>query len=116
MQNAVVSIAPMLQYTDRHFRFLLRLMSQRVLLYTEMLHAGAVCHNSEASVSLLRFHPSEHPVAVQFGGSDPALLGHASGLAALHGYDEINLNVGCPSPKASSGRFGACLMQEPDLV
>lgn len=109
-----VSVAPMMDWTDRHCRYFLRLISRHVLLYTEMITADAVLHGDRAR--LLGYHPAEHPVAAQLGGSDPARLAEAARIAADFGYDEINLNVGCPSDRVRSGRFGACLMAEPDLV
>ena len=107
-------VAPMMDYTDRHCRYLLRLLSPGALLYTEMVTAQALAHGDVER--LLGFDPSEHPVALQLGGSDPALLASAARLGADRGYDEINLNVGCPSDRVQSGRFGACLMAEPALV
>ena len=109
-----IAVAPMMDYTDRHCRYLLRLVSPRVLLYTEMVTAQALAHGDVER--LLGFDPAEHPVALQLGGSDPRLLAHAARLGAARGYDEINLNVGCPSDRVQSGRFGACLMAEPALV
>jgi tRNA-dihydrouridine synthase A len=109
-----ICVAPMMDYTDRHCRYLLRLVSPGVLLYTEMVTAQALAHGDVER--LLGFDPAEHPVALQLGGSDPGLLAHAARLGAARGYDEINLNVGCPSDRVQSGRFGACLMAEPDLV
>ncbi len=103
-----------MDYTDRHCRYLLRLVSPGALLYTEMITAQALAHGDVER--LLGFDPSEHPVALQLGGSDPALLANAARRGAERGYDEINLNVGCPSDRVQSGRFGACLMAEPDLV
>ena len=104
----------MMDWTDRHDRFFLRLITRRALLYTEMVTTGAVLHGDRAR--LLGFDASEHPVAVQLGGSDPADLAEAARIAADFGYDEVNLNVGCPSDRVQSGRFGACLMLEPELV
>jgi tRNA-dihydrouridine synthase A len=104
----------MMDYTDRHCRYLLRLLSPHALLYTEMVTAQALAHGDVER--LLGFDPSEHPVALQLGGSDPQLLARAARLGEEHGYDEINLNVGCPSDRVQSGRFGACLMAEPELV
>ena len=104
----------MLEWTDRHFRFFLRLVSRRILLYTEMLTSGAVLRGDRSR--LLEFDPSEHPVALQLGGSDPADLAECARIAEQFGYDEVNLNVGCPSDRVQSGRFGACLMAEPALV
>ncbi len=109
-----VSVAPMMDCTDRHCRYFMRLLSPRVRLYTEMLTAAAIVRGS--TDRLLRFDPSEEPVAVQLGGSDPALLAAAAKRAADYGYDEINLNAGCPSERVSDGAFGACLMKSPDLV
>jgi tRNA-dihydrouridine synthase A len=109
-----IAVAPMMDYTDRHCRYLLRLLSPGALLYTEMVTAQALAHGDVER--LLGFDPAEHPVALQLGGSDPALLARAARLGAGFGYDEINLNVGCPSDRVQSGRFGACLMAEPGLV
>jgi tRNA-dihydrouridine synthase A len=107
-------VAPMMDYTDRHCRYLLRLLTPRALLYTEMVTAQALAHGDVER--LLGFSEAEHPVALQLGGSDPALLERAARLGEQRGYDEINLNVGCPSDRVQSGRFGACLMAEPGLV
>ena len=109
-----LSVAPMMDWTDRHCRYFLRLLSPGVRLYTEMVTAAAIHHGDKAK--LLHFDPSEHPVAVQLGGSDPDLMTRAAEDAAAAGYDEININVGCPSDRVQSGRFGACLMAEPELV
>jgi len=109
-----VSVAPMMEWTDRHCRYFHRLLSRRAVLYTEMVTSAAIKHGDRER--LLGFDPSEHPVVVQLGGSDPAELAEAAGISAAFGYDEINLNVGCPSDRVQSGRFGACLMAEPDLV
>lgn len=109
-----ISVAPMMDWTDRHDRFFLRLISARALLYTEMVTTGAVIHGDREH--LLGFDASEYPVAVQLGGSDPAALAEAARIAQDYGYDEVNLNVGCPSDRVQSGRFGACLMREPALV
>jgi tRNA-dihydrouridine synthase A len=108
------SIAPMMDWTDRHCRVFHRLLTRRSLLYTEMLTTGAVIHGDRAR--LLSFDRSEHPVALQLGGSDPGDLASAAKIGADFGYDEINLNVGCPSDRVRHGRFGACLMAEPALV
>ncbi|MDJ0639423.1 MAG: tRNA dihydrouridine(20/20a) synthase DusA [Paracoccaceae bacterium] len=108
------SVAPMMDWTDRHCRYLHRLMSRQALLYTEMVTAPALVRGG--AVHLLRFDPAEHPVALQLGGSDPAELADAARLGAKEGYDEINLNVGCPSDRVQSGTFGAILMKTPDLV
>ncbi|HEV2650795.1 MAG TPA: tRNA dihydrouridine(20/20a) synthase DusA [Rhizomicrobium sp.] len=107
-------IAPMMEWTDTHCRVLHRLLTRRALLYTEMVTAQAVMRGDQEY--LLGFDASEHPVALQLGGSDPALLAQAAKVAEGFGYDEVNLNVGCPSDRVQSGRFGACLMREPSLV
>ena len=109
------SVAPMLDCTDRHFRVLMRQISRRALLYSEMVVAQAL-HHSNRREKLLDFDAVEHPIALQVGGDDPALLADAARLASDWNYDEINLNVGCPSQKVQAGNFGACLMAEPDLV
>ncbi len=111
---ARLSVAPMMDWTDRHCRYLHRLLSRETLLYTEMVTAAAVIHGDRAR--LLGFDPAEHPVALQLGGSDPAELAEAARIGADFGYDEINLNVGCPSDRVQSGCFGAVLMERPDLV
>jgi tRNA-dihydrouridine synthase A len=107
-------IAPMMEWTDRHCRYFHRLLTRRALIYTEMLTTGAVLHGDRAR--LLGFDPFEHPVALQLGGCDPAALAASARIGADFGYDEINLNVGCPSDRVQEGRFGACLMAEPQLV
>ena len=104
----------MMDWTDRHCRFFHRLLSARALLYTEMITAEAVLHGKRDM--LLAFSPQEHPVALQLGGSDPVRLAEAAAIGESYGYGEINLNVGCPSDRVQEGRFGACLMAEPDLV
>jgi tRNA-dihydrouridine synthase A len=104
----------MMDWTDRHCRALHRTLSRRARLYTEMLTTGAILHGDRTR--LLAFDPSEHPVALQLGGSEPADLAEAARIGEAEGYDEINLNVGCPSDRVQSGRFGACLMREPELV
>lgn len=109
-----VCVAPMMDRTDRHCRYLLRLVNPGALLYTEMVTAQALVHGD--AERLLRFDPAEHPVALQLGGADPDLLARAARLGEDCGYDEINLNVGCPSDRVRSGRFGACLMAEPARV
>lgn len=111
---ARLSVAPMMDWTDRHCRFLHRLMSRRALLYTEMVTAAAVVRGERER--LLAYDPAEHPVALQLGGSDPAELAEATRIAAGYGYDEIDLNVGCPSDRVQSGCFGAVLMERPGLV
>jgi tRNA-dihydrouridine synthase A len=107
-------IAPMMEWTDRHCRFFHRLLTRRARLYTEMITAAAVLHGNRAR--LLAYHPCEHPLALQLGGSDPKQLARCAEIACDLGYDEINLNVGCPSDRVQEGRFGACLMAEPQLV
>ncbi|RMG36791.1 MAG: tRNA dihydrouridine(20/20a) synthase DusA, partial [Gammaproteobacteria bacterium] len=107
-------VAPMLDWTDRWCRYFLRQISQRVVLYTEMVTTGALLHREPGR--FLDFDPAEHPLALQLGGSDPEELAACTRLADQWGYDEINLNVGCPSDRVQSGRFGACLMAEPGLV
>lgn len=109
-----LSIAPMMDRTDRHFRYFLRLISKHTLLYTEMISSGAIIHSEQDR--LLEYSQSEHPVALQLGGNDPVELAYCAELAAQLAYDEINLNIGCPSDRVQSARFGACLMAEPELV
>jgi tRNA-dihydrouridine synthase A len=108
------SVAPMMDWTDRHCRSFHRVLTRRALLYSEMVTSAAVLHGDRER--LLGFDPAEHPVALQLGGSDPAELAQAARIGEAFGYDEINLNVGCPSDRVQSGRFGACLMREPALV
>jgi tRNA-dihydrouridine synthase A len=108
------AIAPMMDWTDRHCRFFHRLLTRRALIYTEMVTTGAVLHGDRAR--LIGFDPFEHPVAIQLGGCDPHALAACACIAEDFGYDEVNLNVGCPSDRVQEGRFGACLMAEPDLV
>src|SRR3984885_6000446 len=110
----MLSVAPMMDWTDRHCRSLHRTLTARTLLYTEMLTTGAILHGDRAR--LLAFDAAEHPVALQLGGSEPADLVAAARIGEAEGYDEINLNVGCPSDRVQSGRFGAGLMGEPELV
>lgn len=109
-----LSVAPMMDWTDSHCRVFHRLLAPHARLYTEMVHANAVIHGDRAK--LLARDPSEHPVALQLGGSEPALLAEAARIGADHGFDEVNLNCGCPSDRVQAGRFGACLMREPALV
>jgi tRNA-dihydrouridine synthase A len=108
------AIAPMMEWTDRHCRFFHRLLTRRARIYTEMITTAAVLHGDRAR--LLALHPSERPIALQLGGSDPQRLAQCGQIGADFGYDEINLNVGCPSDRVQEGRFGACLMAEPFLV
>ena len=110
----VISVAPMMDWTDRHCRYFMRLLSPSALLYTEMVTAAAIVHGD--ADRLLRFNEEEHPVALQLGGSNPDWMARATSSAAAYGYDEININVGCPSDRVQSGQFGACLMAKPDLV
>jgi tRNA-dihydrouridine synthase A len=113
-QSYRFSIAPMMEWTDRHCRFFHRLMTRRALLYTEMVTTGAVLHGDRAA--LIGFDPFEHPIALQLGGADPRALAQCARIAQDLGYDEVNLNVGCPSDRVQEGRFGACLMAEPAHV
>ena len=114
MLSRTVCIAPMMGYTDRHARFFLRLISRRVLLYTEMVTTGALLHGNREK--MLRYHPQELPLAIQLGGSEPSELAECSRIAQDAGFSEVNLNVGCPSDRVQSGRIGACLMAEPEQV
>ncbi|HHT8826607.1 TPA: tRNA dihydrouridine(20/20a) synthase DusA [Yersinia enterocolitica] len=107
------SVAPMLDWTDRHCRYFHRLLTKQTLLYTEMVTTGAIIHGK---ADYLAYSEQDHPVALQLGGSDPQALAHCAKLAELRGYNEINLNVGCPSDRVQNGRFGACLMAEASLV
>ncbi len=107
-------MAPMMDWTDRHCRYFHRLLAPSALLYTEMVTTGAILHGDRDR--LLNFNDAEHPVALQLGGSDPTDLARCAKIAEVAGYDEVNLNVGCPSDRVQKGRFGACLMLEPKLV
>jgi tRNA-dihydrouridine synthase A len=107
-------VAPMMEWTDRHERYFLRLIARKVRLYTEMIPTGAILLGD--TDRFLRFDPAEHPVALQLGGADPDALARCAAIGQQYGYDEINLNVGCPSGRVQNARFGACLMAEPDLV
>jgi len=113
-EKKILSVAPMMDWTDRHCRYFHRLLTRHALLYTEMVTTGALLHGDVPRH--LRFHAEEHPVALQLGGSEPADLAHCARLGAQWGYDEINLNCGCPSERVQRGAFGACLMAEPRLV
>ena len=113
--NYRLSIAPMMDCTDRHFRVLMRQITKKSLLYTEMIVAQAL-HYSKNRNKLLDFDEIEHPISIQLGGDNPHFLAEAAQMAEDWGYDEINLNVGCPSPKVKSGNFGACLMGKPKIV
>ena len=112
--NRKLSIAPMMDHTDRHCRYFLRLITRHTVLYTEMITSSAILHGDRDR--LLGYSQHEHPLALQLGGSDPADLGRCAIIGEEYGYDEINLNVGCPSDRVRTGRFGACLMAEPELV
>jgi tRNA-dihydrouridine synthase A len=114
LKTPIISVAPMMDCTDRHDRYFLRLIAPDVRLYTEMITAQAIIHGN--AKRLLAFHPAEKYLALQLGGSHPEQLAYAAKVGEEFGYDEINLNVGCPSERVSSGRFGACLMLEPALV
>jgi tRNA-dihydrouridine synthase A len=119
MISREISIAPMMGWTDRHARYFLRLITKHTLLYTEMVNTGALLHNEQKigeQKRFLAFHEDEHPVALQLGGSDPQALAQCATMAEDAGFDEVNLNVGCPSDRVKSGHFGACLMAEPQLV
>src|SRR3989440_11259099 len=113
-QSHRFAVAPMMEWTDRHCRFFHRLLTRRALIYTEMITTGAVIHGDRAR--LLAYNPAEHPLALQLGGCDPGVLAECARIAEDLGYDEINLNVGCPSDRVQEGRFGACLMADPRLV
>ena len=112
--NRKLSIAPMMDHTDRHFRFFMRIVSPHAMLYTEMITTGALIHGDRQR--FLQHHVDEYPLAIQLGGSDPGDLATCAVIAEQAGYDEVNLNVGCPSDRVQSGKFGACLMAEPELV
>jgi tRNA-dihydrouridine synthase A len=114
LQNRRITVAPMMDWTDRHCRYFHRLLSPEALLYSEMVTSGAILHGDRDH--LLAFNPEEHPLALQLGGSDPEELARCTRIAQARGYDEVNLNVGCPSDRVQRGRFGACLMLEPELV
>jgi tRNA-dihydrouridine synthase A len=114
LKEKIISVAPMMDWTDRHCRYFHRLLSRHALLYTEMVTTGALVHGDVPRH--LRFSAEEHPVALQLGGSEPADLAHCAKLGEEWGYDEINLNCGCPSERVQRGAFGACLMNEPQLV
>ncbi|MCK5396399.1 MAG: tRNA dihydrouridine(20/20a) synthase DusA [Gammaproteobacteria bacterium] len=119
MISRVVSVAPMMGWTDRHARYFLRLITKHTLLYTEMVNTGAMLHNDQKigeQKRFLAFHTSEHPLALQLGGSDAVALARCAMMAEDAGFDEVNLNVGCPSDRVKSGHFGACLMASPELV
>ncbi len=113
-KEKIFSIAPMMDWTDRHERVFLRGLTRHALLYTEMVTTGAILHGERTR--LIGFSPIEHPLALQLGGSEPADLARCTAIAEAWGYDEVNLNLGCPSDRVQRGRFGACLMREPALV
>lgn len=110
----LIQIAPMMGYTDRHCRYFFRVICKQAWLFTEMVTAQAVLRGNQHK--LLTYHPSEHPISLQLGGANPTELAAATKIGSDYGYDEINLNVGCPSSRVQSGKFGACLMAEPNLV
>ena len=112
--NRTISIAPMMDYTDKHFRYFMRILHPQILLYTEMITTKAILYGNH--LKLLSYSNSEHPLALQLGGSDPKELAKCCEIANQYNYDEINLNVGCPSSKVQSGKFGVCLMKEPETV
>ena len=109
-----VSIAPMMDHTDKHFRYFMRLLSKHILLYTEMITTGALIHGDRKR--FLDFNEIEHPIAIQLGGSDPKDLAECAKIAEDTGFDEVNLNIGCPSDRVQNGQFGACLMANAELV
>ena len=112
--NLPLSIAPMMDRTDRHYRYLMRQISRRTLLYTEMITSQAIIHGDRAK--LLDFSPEEKPLVLQLGGDNPSELARCAKIGEDYGYDAINLNIGCPSPRVQNGNFGACLMTQPELV
>ncbi|HLG88588.1 MAG TPA: tRNA dihydrouridine(20/20a) synthase DusA [Alphaproteobacteria bacterium] len=114
MQEKILAVAPMMDWTDRHCRFFLRQLAPHAVLYTEMVTTGAILHGDRQR--FLGFDPAERPLVLQLGGADPAALARCAALGAAWGYDAINLNCGCPSDRVQSGRFGACLMAEPETV
>ncbi|MCC0179566.1 tRNA dihydrouridine(20/20a) synthase DusA [Waterburya agarophytonicola K14] len=114
MINNPLSIAPMMDRTDRHYRYFMRQISRRTLLYTEMITSQAIIHGDRSK--LLDFSPEEKPLVLQIGGDNPTLLAECAKIGADWGYDAINLNIGCPSPRVQSGNFGACLMTQPEVV
>jgi tRNA-dihydrouridine synthase A len=114
ISSPLISVAPMMDYTDRHFRYVMRQITKKTLLYTEMITTQAIIYGDRHK--LLDFSPEEKPVALQLGGDHPQELAECAKIGADWGYDEINLNVGCPSARVQSGNFGACLMADPDLV
>ena len=114
MINNPLSIAPMMDRTDRHYRYFMRQISRHTLLYTEMITSQAIIHGDRPK--LLDFSAVEKPLILQIGGDNPSLLAECAKIGADWGYDAINLNIGCPSPRVQSGNFGACLMTQPELV
>ena len=114
IKNYPMSIAPMMDRTDRHYRYMMRKITKHTLLYTEMITAKAILHGKRDV--LLQYDSSEHPVALQIGGDDPKEMATCAKIAEDFGYDEVNINIGCPSPRVTSGNFGACLMTQPELV
>jgi tRNA-dihydrouridine synthase A len=114
MNTHKLCIAPMMEWTDRHYRYLVRLMTKHTRLYTEMVTSGALIHGDRER--FLKFNESEHPIALQLGGSEPGEMAQSAKWGEQAGYDEININVGCPSDRVQAGRFGVCLMREPNQV
>ncbi|MCG8379555.1 MAG: tRNA dihydrouridine(20/20a) synthase DusA [Proteobacteria bacterium] len=112
--NHKICIAPMMDHTDKHFRYFMRLLSKNTVLYTEMITTGAIIHGDRNRI--LEFNEIEHPLAIQLGGNRPEELAESAHIAENEGYDEINLNIGCPSDRVQNGQFGACLMSKPELV
>lgn len=114
VKNYPMSIAPMMDRTDRHYRYMMRKITKKTLLYTEMITAKAILHGKRDL--LLGYDSSEHPISLQIGGDNPKEMAECAKIAQEYGYDEVNLNIGCPSPRVTSGNFGACLMTQPELV
>ena len=112
ISTKIISVAPMMDWTDTHCRYFLRLLNQDIFLYTEMITAEALLFGDKNNH--LKFNEEEHPIALQLGGSDPDKMRQAAKMAADFGYDEINLNIGCPSDRVQQGSFGACLMAKPE--
>lgn len=114
IKNYPMSIAPMMDRTDRHYRYMMRIITKHTLLYTEMITAKAILHGKRDL--LLGYDDSEHPIALQIGGDNPKEMAQCAKIAEDYGYDEVNINIGCPSPRVTSGNFGACLMTQPEVV
>ena len=111
-----IAIAPMIDVSTIHYRFFTRLLTRCCTIYTPMTHCNAVTLNPKGAEHIIKFNPIEHPVVIQLGGNDPKQLAEAARLCEIMGYDEVNLNVGCPSSRVQAGQFGACLMKDPYLV